>query len=166
MSLFSIWCYFSVTIPTVPCCSCPKKASINPPNFTRIHVGFLLHSISSVFECKYWRELDKFCNAVVLFPSLNFVISVTKTPFRWMFELWANQAITSHHVIVTCVRFVFRHFWIIFQVCSCSLDAKNSSKVGEVSPYAYSTSLPDMPDWSYIIHMNFNRYVHWRREYF
>ena len=73
MSLFSQFdAIFSVTIPTVPCCSCPKKASINSPNFTRIHVGFLINSISSVFEYKSRQKLNKFCNTVNFVPVTQF----------------------------------------------------------------------------------------------
>ena len=72
MSLFSQSdAIFAVTIPTVAC-SCPKKASINSPNFKRIHVGFLLNSISSILESKYRLKLYKFCNTVDFVPVTQF----------------------------------------------------------------------------------------------
>jgi len=114
MSLFSQSdAIFSVTTPTVPCCSCPKKTLINYRNFTRIHVGFLLHSISSVLEGKYRRKLDKFCNTV------DFVSVTQFRHFRNENALPVKVRTVSQlndHVTWSwrSVRFLSRHFVIIF----------------------------------------------------
>ena len=149
MSLFSQSdAIFAVTIPTVPC-SCPQKASINSPNFTSIHVGFLLNSISSILESKFRRKLDKFRNTVDFVPVTQF------RHYRNENALPVNvrtvSQLSDHVTWSWCgVRFLSRHFRIIFQVWSEQFGCKNSSKVGKVSPYAYSTSLSYMPDWPYI----------------
>ena len=141
MSLFSQSdAIFAVTIPTVPC-SCPQKASINSPNFTTIHAGFLLNSISSVFECKYHRKLYKFCNTV------DFVTVAQFCHYRNENALPVNvRTVSQLSDHVTWRSVLLRPFQNYFSSLVVQFGCKNSAKVGKVSPYAYSTSLPYMPD--------------------